>query len=79
MRSLSTTELNNVAGAALVTEYYFPLLPGVEVIGFEQILVGYDTVSWVEHGFFQDTVYKIESPIYEYSPIYAQTYTTISF
>ena len=74
MRTLTTQDLSQVSGGE-ITQIYFDLKPGIEVIGVEQILLGYDTVSWIEPGFWTDRYYEIQTPIYTYIPIYAETVT----
>lgn len=80
MRDLALNEINEVAGGLVgdVVVYDFALKPGVEVVGMEQVCVGYITDTWTETGFWGDkTTYIIDTPIYDYYPIYAETVTYI--
>lgn len=72
MRQLTNSELNShvVSGAGYVT--YPPAIPGYEIIGWEQTFLYYREESRViEYGFFTDTVYIVDVPVYDISPIYA--------
>lgn len=71
IRELNQAELSVIAGGADVTEVHFTLLQGYEVVGFTQTLIGYDTVSWAEPGYFSTTVREVMTPIYDIQPIYA--------
>jgi hypothetical protein len=72
MRQLTNSEVvsNAVAGAGVVT--YPPAIPGYEIVGWEQTLLYYREESRViEYGFFKDTVYIVDVPVYDIQPIYA--------
>ena len=74
MRQLLTQEVQSVAGGVV---YEFALKPGVEVVGMEAVLVGWDIESWYEPGVFVDKYFEVQTPIFEYYTIYDQTVTYV--
>lgn len=79
MRIVATQEQKQISGAGEITEYYFDLKVGVEVIGFRQELIGYESVTYVEHGYWKDYVTVIQTPQYIIAPIYAETVTMVNW
>lgn len=74
MRDLLSNEMTSVSGGAV---YSFPLKPGVEVVGMEAFIVGWEIESWYEPGVFVDKYFEVQTPIFEYYPIYDQTVTYV--
>jgi hypothetical protein len=80
MRNLALNEVNQIAGGAIgdSTVYSFDLKAGVEVIGMEAVVVDYITSSYTEKGFWGDkTTYVVDTPVYAYYPVYAETVTYV--
>ncbi len=77
MRELSISQANEVSGAGVI--YDFALKPGVEVIGMEAVIVGYDYTTTEVRGLWETTIYETKTPIFEYYPIYAETFETITY
>jgi hypothetical protein len=75
IRELTQNELSDISGGVVVSEGYFTLLQGYEVVGYSQDLIGWDTVSWTEPGLFGRT-FVTDTPIYDIQPIYAPIMTT---
>lgn len=74
MYNLKNNDITQVSGGNS-SYYYFDLLPGVEVVGFQQELIGYDVTEWTEKtGWLSSETYTIEVPVYAYYPIYSTTY-----
>lgn len=73
MKTLSNIELGMIGGGTLTTVQEFipePIL-GHELIGWQQVLKGYDTTTWIEKGWFFNAYHEEKTPIYEFTPIYA--------
>lgn len=72
MRELALTESKSIAGGySDYVEVYPPYLPGKELIGWTEEIVGYDTYSWTEYkGLFTEIVHVETYPIYQINPIY---------
>lgn len=71
MRQLVINEMNHVAGGAVgdIDTYTFALFPDEKMIGVQMTVTGYDKVTWVEPGFFTNTVHVEYFPIYDVQPI----------
>ncbi|MGE4348316.1 MAG: hypothetical protein AB7D28_00980 [Candidatus Berkiella sp.] len=71
MRNLSINEVANVSGGAVgdVDEYTFALFPNEQMVGVQLTVVGYDKVTWVETGFWTNTIHEEFYPIYDVQPI----------
>lgn len=72
LRELLTNEIYSVSGGAAFEEIYPPAIPGYQIVGWTQQIVGYDTYSWKEKkDFFNEIVHEYTTPIYQILPIYA--------
>jgi hypothetical protein len=74
MRELNLFETTSITGAyssSNTTEFFFELKPGLEVIGFEEKVVGYQETSNTWDWFFGYTRYV--EPIRVITPIYGET------
>ena len=73
MQSLTNLQLSQVSGGLVqeIQEFVPAAIPGYELIGWQQVLTGYDTTSWEEKGWFFTSYHVEKSPIYEFTPIFA--------
>lgn len=74
MKSLTLTQLTAVSAGIVqnVQEFIPDPILGHELIGWQQVLVGYDTVSWTQKGWLYNSYFEEKTPIYEFTPVFAR-------
>lgn len=80
MRDLIQIELNEIAGGIGEIKQVYPTpVPGYEIIGWEQEVIGWDTYKTVDYDFLT-RIERIENiPIYDIRPIYAPITTVYTY
>ncbi len=74
MQLLHCSQSQQVSGGQTleIQEFIPEAISGCELIGWQQVITGYDTTSWEEKGWFFSSYHVEKTPIFEFTPIYAQ-------